>query len=83
VGRLLLDNVEHVKAFWIMITPGVAQMALWCGADDLDGTVSHYEITHALGHAPPPAFDGGSALGTQRRGGENSRGARRALQRDR
>jgi len=49
VGRLLLDNVEHVKAFWIMITPGVAQMALWYGADDLDGTVSHYEITHALG----------------------------------
>jgi aminodeoxyfutalosine synthase len=49
VGRLLLDNVEHVKAFWIMITPGVAQMALWYGADDLDGTVSQYEITHALG----------------------------------
>jgi aminodeoxyfutalosine synthase len=49
VGRLLLDNVDHVKAFWIMITPGVAQMALWYGADDLDGTVSHYEITHALG----------------------------------
>jgi len=49
VGRLLLDNFPHVKAFWIMITPGVAQMALWYGADDLDGTVSHYEITHALG----------------------------------
>jgi aminodeoxyfutalosine synthase len=49
VGRLLLDNVDHVKAFWIMITPGVTQMALWYGADDLDGTVSHYEITHALG----------------------------------
>jgi len=49
VGRLLLDNIDHVKAFWIMITPGVAQMALWYGADDLDGTVSHYEITHALG----------------------------------
>jgi len=32
-----------------MITPGVAQIALWYGADDLDGTVSHYEITHALG----------------------------------
>ena len=46
VGRLLLDNFPHVKAFWIMITPGVAQMALWYGADDLDGTVSHYEITH-------------------------------------
>jgi aminodeoxyfutalosine synthase len=49
VGRLLLDNIAHVKAFWIMITPAVAQAALWYGADDLDGTVSHYEITHALG----------------------------------
>lgn len=49
VGRLLLDNIPHVKAFWIMITPAVAQLALWYGADDLDGTVSHYEITHALG----------------------------------
>jgi len=49
IGRLLLDNIPHVKAFWIMITPGVAQAALWYGADDIDGTVSHYEITHALG----------------------------------
>jgi aminodeoxyfutalosine synthase len=49
VGRLLLDNFAHVKAFWIMITPAVAQASLWYGADDLDGTVSHYEITHALG----------------------------------
>src|SRR5574341_536394 len=49
IGRLLLDNFPHVKAFWIMITPAVAQMALWYGADDIDGTVSHYEITHALG----------------------------------
>jgi aminodeoxyfutalosine synthase len=49
VARLLLDNFAHVKAFWIMITPAVAQASLWYGADDLDGTVSHYEITHALG----------------------------------
>ncbi len=51
VARLLLDNFPHVKAFWIMITPQVAQLALWYGADDLDGTVNHYEITHALGTA--------------------------------
>ncbi len=49
IARLLLDNIPHVKAFWIMITPPVAQLALWYGADDLDGTVTHYEITHALG----------------------------------
>jgi len=51
VARLLLDNFPHIKAFWIMITPQVAQLSLWYGADDLDGTVSHYEITHALGSA--------------------------------
>ncbi len=49
IARLLLDNFPHIKAFWIMITPQVAQLALWYGADDLDGTVNHYEITHALG----------------------------------
>ena len=49
IARLLLDNFSHIKAFWIMITPQVAQLALWYGADDIDGTVNHYEITHALG----------------------------------
>ncbi|MFQ5533050.1 MAG: aminofutalosine synthase MqnE [Candidatus Methylomirabilales bacterium] len=49
IARLLLDNFPHIKAFWIMITPQVAQLALWYGADDIDGTVNHYEITHALG----------------------------------
>jgi len=49
VARLMLDNFDHVKAFWVMITPAVAQIALWYGADDMDGTVEHYEITHALG----------------------------------
>jgi aminodeoxyfutalosine synthase len=63
VGRLLLDNIPHVKAFWIMITPGVAQLALWYGADDLDGTVSHYEITHALGtHSHRQALSGEQLL---------------------
>ncbi|MFQ5882364.1 MAG: aminofutalosine synthase MqnE [Candidatus Methylomirabilales bacterium] len=51
IARLLLDNFAHIKAFWIMITPQVAQLALWYGADDIDGTVNHYEITHALGTA--------------------------------
>jgi aminodeoxyfutalosine synthase len=51
VARLMLDSFDHIKAFWIMITPAIAQLALWYGADDIDGTVSHYEITHALGSA--------------------------------
>lgn len=46
VARLMLDNFDHIKAFWIMITPQVAQASLWYGADDMDGTVLEYEITH-------------------------------------
>ncbi len=49
VARLMLDNFDHIKAFWIMITPEVAQASLWYGANDMDGTVLEYEITHALG----------------------------------
>ena len=45
VGRLMLDNFPHVKTFWIMNTIEVSQVALWYGANDLDGTVMDYEIT--------------------------------------
>lgn len=45
VARLMLDNFDHIKSFWIMITPAVAQASLWYGADDVDGTIVEYEIT--------------------------------------
>ncbi|MCC7494351.1 MAG: CofH family radical SAM protein [Fimbriimonadaceae bacterium] len=45
VARLLLDNVQHIKSFWIMNTIQVTQAALWYGADDTDGTIQEYEIT--------------------------------------
>jgi aminodeoxyfutalosine synthase len=45
----MLDNFPHIKAFWIMITPRVAQIALAYGADDIDGTVTTEEIVHAAG----------------------------------
>ncbi len=45
VARLMLDNVEHIKSFWIMNTIQVTQTALWYGADDTDGTIQEYEIT--------------------------------------
>jgi aminodeoxyfutalosine synthase len=48
IGRLMLDNFPHVKAFWMMITPPVAQAAQWYGADDIDGTIVEYEITHEI-----------------------------------
>lgn len=49
VSRLMLDNYEHIKSFWIMNTVPVTQMALWYGADDADGTVNEYEITYEVG----------------------------------
>ncbi|HET6644416.1 MAG TPA: CofH family radical SAM protein [Fimbriimonadales bacterium] len=49
VSRLMLDNFDHVKSFWIMNTPAVTQLALWYGADDADGTVLEYEITYEDG----------------------------------
>ena len=45
VGRLMLDNFPHIKTFWIMNTLEISQIALWYGADDVDGTVMDYEIT--------------------------------------
>lgn len=53
VARLLLDNVDHIKAYWVMITPGLAQIALNYGADDLDGTVIAEEVAHSAGAKTP------------------------------
>ena len=49
VARLMLDNFEHIKSFWIMNTVPVTQAATWYGADDVDGTVHEYEITYKDG----------------------------------
>lgn len=48
-SRLVLDNVPHLKAYWVMITPKLAQVALSFGADDLDGTVVSETIYHMAG----------------------------------
>jgi aminodeoxyfutalosine synthase len=53
VGRLLLDNVPHVKAYWIMMTIPIAQIALSFGADDIDGTVVEEKIYHDAGAKTP------------------------------
>lgn len=45
ISRLILDNISHVKAFWVMQTLHMAQHMLECGADDIDGTVVWYDIT--------------------------------------
>jgi len=53
VSRLMLDNFDHVKAYWIMLGMGTAQLALAYGADDLDGTVRHELIYHDAGAETP------------------------------
>ena len=50
VGRLILDNFQHIKSFWIMNTAEISQLSLWYGADDIDGTIHEYEITYPEGH---------------------------------
>ncbi len=49
VARLMLDNFPHIKAYWVMVGPKVAQIALSFGADDMDGTVKEEVITHMAG----------------------------------
>jgi aminodeoxyfutalosine synthase len=53
VGRLVLDNFPHIKAYWQMMSPKVAQIALRFGADDIDGTVIEEKIYHDAGATTP------------------------------
>ena len=53
VSRLLLDNFPHIKAYWQMLTPKIAQIALRFGADDIDGTVVEEKIYHDAGATTP------------------------------
>ncbi|HEV2616757.1 MAG TPA: aminofutalosine synthase MqnE [Candidatus Acidoferrales bacterium] len=53
ISRLLLDNFDHIKAYWIMLTPKIAQVALRFGADDMDGTVIEEKIYHDAGATTP------------------------------
>jgi len=48
-ARLMLDNFDHIKAYWVMIGESLAQVALNFGADDLDGTIMEERITHTAG----------------------------------
>lgn len=57
VSRLLLDNIPHIKAYWVSMGVDTAQIALRFGADDLDGTIVHETIYHAAGSRVPMALD--------------------------
>jgi aminodeoxyfutalosine synthase len=56
VSRLVLDNIPHIKGFWIATGVEVAQIALWFGVDDLDGTVQEEKIYHMAGARTPEAM---------------------------
>jgi aminodeoxyfutalosine synthase len=56
VARLMLDNIPHIKAFWIATGVELAQTGLWFGVDDLDGTVQEERIYHMAGSRTPEAM---------------------------
>jgi aminodeoxyfutalosine synthase len=56
IARLMLDNIPHVKAFWIMLGLKIAQVSTAFGVDDLDGTVVEERITHMAGATTPEAL---------------------------
>jgi aminodeoxyfutalosine synthase len=62
VSRLMLDNIPHIKAYWVMMTPPVAQIALRFGADDLDGTVVEEKIYKDAGGSSGQSLRRGEML---------------------
>ena len=69
VARLLLDNIAHIKAYWIMMTPRIAQIALRFGADDIDGTVVEEKIYHDAGATTSQSLRRGELLQLIRKAG--------------
>ncbi len=62
VSRLMLDNIPHIKAYWVMMTPAVAQISLRFGADDIDGTVVEEKIYHDAGSTVTQSLRRGDLL---------------------
>jgi aminodeoxyfutalosine synthase len=56
VSRLMLDNIPHIKAYWVMLGVKTAQTALMFGANDMDGTVTEEKIYHMAGSHSPDAL---------------------------
>ena len=52
----MLDNFDHIKAFWIMLGIKISQISLSFGVDDIDGTVAEERITHSAGAETPEAL---------------------------
>ena len=56
ISRLMLDNIPHIKAYWVMLGVKTAQTALLCGANDMDGTVTEEKVYHMAGSHSPDAL---------------------------
>jgi aminodeoxyfutalosine synthase len=69
VARLMLDNIPHIKAYWVMMTPQIAQIALRFGADDLDGTIVEEKIYHDAGATTSQGMRRGELLSLIKRAG--------------
>jgi aminodeoxyfutalosine synthase len=52
-SRLLLDNFDHIKAYWVLLSPDLAGLALNFGATDMDGTIGREKIMHMAGNKSP------------------------------
>ncbi len=70
VGRLFLDNFQHVKSHWIMVTPALTQLALHFGVNDIEGTVVREKIYHAVGARTPQGMTLEALLGLIRGAGK-------------
>jgi aminodeoxyfutalosine synthase len=69
VARLMLDNIPHIKAYWVMMTPRIAQIALRFGADDIDGTIVEERIYHDAGATTMQGLRRGELLQLIRKAG--------------
>lgn len=72
VGRLMLHNIPHIKAYWIMIGVKIAQVSLSFGVDDLDGTVQEEKIYHMAGAETPQAMTRGDLVRLIREAGRTA-----------
>jgi aminodeoxyfutalosine synthase len=71
VARLVLDNIPHIKAYWVMMTPRIAQIAQRFGADDIDGTVVEERIYHDAGATTSQSLRRGELLRLIREAGRD------------
>ena len=69
ISRLMLDNFRNIKAYWVMLTVPVAQVALSFGANDIDGTIHRENILHDAGATSPRSLEEDEIIGIIRAAG--------------